>query len=173
MLRLRLTSDCQARTKNTQPPHSTTGVASANSIQLSVRGAASHSNESPTYSPIARMTSGTVSTALTQKRRVMSSSSGLSSSSRLTVIGSRCMPHFGHEPGSSRTISGCIGQVYWVLVASEGVSGSSAMPHLGQAPGSGWRTSGCMGQVYIADLLCGFAASSGLLSGADLPLPGR
>ena len=53
------------------------------------------------------------------------------------------MPQIGHEPGSARTISGCIGQVYSVRVAgAAGTSGSSAMPHLGQAPGWSWRTSG-------------------------------
>ena len=34
MLRLRVSSDCQPRTKNGQPAHSTTGVAKANWIQL-------------------------------------------------------------------------------------------------------------------------------------------
>ena len=36
MLRLRVTSDCQPRTKNGQPPHSTTGVASSIWIQFEV-----------------------------------------------------------------------------------------------------------------------------------------
>ena len=34
MLRLRVTTDCQPRTKNGQPAHSTTGVANASWIQL-------------------------------------------------------------------------------------------------------------------------------------------
>jgi len=29
-----------------------------------------------------------------------------------SFIGTRVMPHFGHWPGSARTTSGCIGQVY-------------------------------------------------------------
>ena len=37
MLRWRLTSDAHPRTKNGQPPHSTTGVASASSIQFNSR----------------------------------------------------------------------------------------------------------------------------------------
>ncbi len=46
------------------------------------------------------------------------------------------MPQIGHVPGLSRTICGCMGQVYWVCsVADEGSIGSSAMPHFGQAPG--------------------------------------
>ena len=34
MLRLRVTSDCQPRSKNGQPAHSTTGVAKANCSQF-------------------------------------------------------------------------------------------------------------------------------------------
>ncbi len=52
---------------------------------------------------------GAVSTALTQNRFVMSSSSGFVSSSAATVTGSRAMPQIGQLPGSSRTISGCMG----------------------------------------------------------------
>ena len=59
--------------------------------------------------------SGTDRTALTQSRRVKSTSSGFGPSSPVgTPIGSSAMPQFGQEPGLSRTISGCIGQVYCV-----------------------------------------------------------
>src|SRR5687767_7156289 len=96
------------------------------------------------------MTSGTVSAVLTQKRRVMSVSSGLSSSS-VMVRGSSAMPQIGQLPGASRTISGCIGQVHSVFVAGAvTISGSSAMPHFGQAPGLSCRTSGSIGQTYTA-----------------------
>ena len=50
-----------------------------------------------------------VSAVLIQKRRVMSSSSGFSSSS-VTVSGSSAMPHFGHAPGWSWRTSGSMGQ---------------------------------------------------------------
>ena len=101
-------------------------------------------------SPMAMITKGIVNTALIQKRRVMSLSSGFSSSSRVTVRGSKAMPHLGQLPGSSRTISGCMGQVYSVLVADAGIpSGSRAMPHFGQLPGPSRRISGCIGQVWI------------------------
>ena len=84
---------------------------------------------------------------LAQKRRVMSSSSGFASS-MVAVRGSRAMPQMGQSPGSSRTISGCIGQTYSVRVAGAVmVSGSSAIPHFGQLPGPSWRTSGSIGQV--------------------------
>ena len=98
--------------------------------------------------PIASTSSGTVSATLIQNRRVMSTSSGLTSSSAVAVRGSSAMPHFGQLPASSRTISGCIGQTHSVFVAG-GVTdtGSSAMPHDVQLPAFGSRTSGCMGQV--------------------------
>ena len=62
---------------------------------------------------------------------------GIASSSNVTVRGSSAMPHIGQEPGSERTISGCIGQTYSVFtVGADGAAGSRAMPHLGQAPAS-------------------------------------
>ena len=83
---------------------------------------------------------------LIQKRRVMLRSSGLSSAAAATVRGSSAMPQMGHEPGSGRTISGCMGQVYSVRGADTN-SGSRAMPQEGQAPGLDSRTSGHMGQT--------------------------
>ena len=85
---------------------------------------------------MAMTTSGTVSTALTQKRRIMSANSGLVSSSTVTVRSSRVMPQIGQLPGASRMISGCIGQVYSVRVVGVGTpTGSKAIPHLEQTPG--------------------------------------
>src|ERR1700722_17433154 len=101
---------------------------------------------------------GRVSMAPAQKRRVMETSSGFSSSTE-TVRGSSAIPQMGQEPGASRTISGCMGQVYSGREAGASmVAGSSAMPHLGQLPGPALCTSGCMGQVWSA-LDCGFAVS--------------
>ena len=78
-----------------------------------------------------------------------STSSGFCSSSTLTVLGSRAMPQIGQDPGASRTISGCMGQVYSVFVTgSAATTGSSAIPHFGQSPGPCWRTSGSIGHVY-------------------------
>jgi hypothetical protein len=65
-----------------------------------------------TSSPIVRMTSGTAAAAEIHMRRVKSTSSWLGSSDG--TMGSRAMPQIGQLPGSSRTISGCIGQVYCV-----------------------------------------------------------
>jgi uncharacterized protein YraI len=62
-------------------------------------------------------------------------------------MGSKAMPQIGQVPGSSRTISGCMGQVYWTRVRAAGVAGSSAMPHFGQAAGWGELTPGHMGQM--------------------------
>ena len=95
------------------------------------------------------MKRGSERAALIQNRRVMSTNSGFGASSRVIVLGSKAMPQIGHEPGSSRTISGCIGQTYSVRVAgAASVSGSRAMPHFGQAPGLDSRTSGSIGQTY-------------------------
>ena len=90
---------------------------------------------------------GAVSARLTQKRRVMSRSSGFSSEDAVTMRGSRVMPQMGHEPGAGRTISGCMGQVYSVRAEASGTSGSSAIPQEGQAPGLVSRTSGHIGQT--------------------------
>ncbi len=97
--------------------------------------------------PMAMARSGMVKIAPIQKRRDMSRSSGFSSCAAVTVRGSSAMPQIGHDPGSERTISGCIGQVYSVRVAAIGISGSKAMPHEGHAPGPGLRTSGHIGQT--------------------------
>ena len=98
---------------------------------------------------MATVTTGTVRASPTQNRRVMSRSSGLASSSSVTVLGSRAMPQIGQAPGAGRTISGCIGQTHSVRVVGASRSiGSSAMPHAGQALDAGSRTSGCMGHVW-------------------------
>jgi hypothetical protein len=96
----------------------------------------------------------------------MLSSSGLAAAT-VTVRGSSAIPHFGQLPGSGRTTSGCIGQVYSVFVASAaGASGSSAMPHFGHAPGPSLLTSGSIGHTYFtcasAELIgaAGFAGAA-------------
>ncbi len=97
--------------------------------------------------PIA--TTGIEITTETQKRRVMSRSSGFSSPSSVTPKrGSSAMPQVGQVPGASRTISGCIGQVHSVFTGGAGETRSSAIPHFGQEPGPEVLTSGCIGQVY-------------------------
>ena len=99
-------------------------------------------------SDMARKAIGALKTTPTQNRRVMSTSSGLASSSKVTVRGSSAMPQMGQKPGSGRTISGCMGQTYSVFTAgADGAAGSKAMPHLGQAPGLDSRTSGSIGQT--------------------------
>ena len=99
-------------------------------------------------SDMARRAIGTLKTTPTQNRRLMLISSGLTSSSKVTVLGSRAIPHMGQKPGSGRTISGCIGHTYSVLTeGAEGAAGSSTIPHLGHAPGLDSRTSGSIGQT--------------------------
>ncbi len=111
IFRLRFTTDCQPRTSNGQPHHMTTGVASASSIHPRSAGL-SQCPKPGIACPMAMTTSGAVSTKLIQNRRVMSRSSGSSSSSAVTVSGSRAMPQIGQLPGRSLMTCGCIGQVY-------------------------------------------------------------
>src|SRR6266576_5586902 len=116
MLGLRLMTDCQARTKNGQPPQSTTGEARTNSIQVGPLIGIKRASGSPGMNsliPIANK--GRDSIALTQNLRRMSTSSGFSSSVSETARGSKAMPQIGQLPGPSRTICGCIGQVYSIL----------------------------------------------------------
>src|ERR1035438_5423205 len=159
MLRLRCTTDCQPLTKNGNPHHRTTGVARANSIHAHVLaekrcciGMEGRNAETISASM------GTARATLIHSRLVISASSGLVSSA-VTCRGSSAMPQMGHEPGASRTISGCIGQVNSVLLMGGlRVTGSSAMPHFGQLPGPICLISGCMGQVYS---LCDSVVSGG------------
>src|ERR1039458_10159218 len=148
MLVLRFTTDVHPRWKNGQPHHSTAGVASSSSSHGNPQF---HGDDMNTCGeimlPMAIASNGAVSARLIQNRRVMSRSSGLSSST-VTVRGSSAMPQIGQLPGSARTTSGCIGHVYSLLVlGSAGDSGSSAIPHLGQGPGPTCRTSGHIGQT--------------------------
>src|SRR6516165_5204296 len=149
MFGLRFTIEAQPRWKNGQPPHSTTGDASANWIHTKARSLKSRCTGSPgTIPDMESRRTGVASARLTQKRRVMSTTSGFTSSSRLTIRGSKAIPQRGQEPGADLTISGCMGHTYSVLIAGDIVlTGSNAMPHLGQAPGVDLRTSGCMGHV--------------------------
>src|SRR5208337_792528 len=148
MLVLRFTTDAHPRWKNGQPPHSTTGVESSSSSHGNPQFHGDAMNaRGEIMLPMAIASNGAVSPRLIQNRRVMSRSSGLSSST-VTVRGSRAMPQIGQFPGCARTTSGCIGQVYSVLLAgSAGDSGSSAIPHFGQGPGPIWRTSGHIGHT--------------------------
>ena len=84
MFKLRVTSDRHPRTKNGQPPHSTTGVARTNSNHCHVLRRQPHciSGDRPgTRSDIATISTGIVSAAQIQNRLVMSTSSGFFSSS--------------------------------------------------------------------------------------------
>src|SRR5258707_15576969 len=150
MFGLRFTIECQPRTKNGQPPQSTTGEARASCIHDHAVIDARRSKGMPgmkSFIPIAN--TGIDKTALTQNLRRISTSSWFSSWSRETVRGSSAIPQIGQEPGASRIICGCIGQVYSIFsFGAVTVTGSSAIPHFGHEPGFGARTSGCIGQGY-------------------------
>jgi hypothetical protein len=74
---------------------------------------------------IAIASSGSASAALTQNRRVMSSSSGFGASPSVTVLGSRAIPQIGQLPAPGRTISGCIGQVQVAPAGTSGAEGAA------------------------------------------------
>jgi hypothetical protein len=109
MLGLRKTTDCQPRTKNGQPAHSTMGVLSSSSSQVR-RAGDTDVNWCPS---IASATTMSVSGRLYQKRRWKSRYSAFSSSSSSSgKTGSSAMPHLGQVPGPGCRTSGCIGQTY-------------------------------------------------------------
>src|ERR1043166_4442607 len=124
MFRLRFTIEYHPRTKNGQPPQSTTGVASASEIQLLNCVPIARRTGSPgNISLILNSSNGKASATLTQKRRFISINSELSSS-RVAVRGSSAMPQIGQKPGPSRMTSGCIGHVYSIFSPEGGaVSG--------------------------------------------------
>ena len=147
MFGLRFTTDAQARAKNGAPPQSTTGVASTSWSQARRRGeTACWSGWPGIRSDMAIARSGTVRASPTQSRRVMSRSSGFTSSASVTIRGSSAMPQIGQAPGPGRTISGCIGQTHSVRVGGAStVTGSSAMPHMGHGLGAGLADLGVHG----------------------------
>ena len=98
MLRLRLLTDAQPRSKNGQPAQSTTGVASTSSIQFKTCGFTTACTLGR-WPAISRTKTGTASASPIQKRRVMSTSSGLGPVSAVATSGSSAMPQIGQFPG--------------------------------------------------------------------------
>jgi hypothetical protein len=126
MLRLRLLSEAPPRSKNGQPPHRTTGVASASCTHTEFL---IDSHCQPNNSaPIARARRGTERTALIHKRRLMSTSSGLGPSSSVDISGSSAMPQIGQLPGPIWRICGCIGQIQ---IAPSGTSSAAVTAAFG------------------------------------------
>src|ERR1700681_1028338 len=96
ILGLRFSSDIQKRSKNGAPPHTTTGVASAISIQLRVSDENGSGNESPT---MAITRNGSKKAPLAHTLRDILTYSGSARASADTSTGSRAMPQIGQEPG--------------------------------------------------------------------------
>jgi hypothetical protein len=142
MFRLRLRNEAHMRSKNGQPPHSTTGAESASSIHGARCAGTSPPSACP---PIASTTTAAASGALIQSRRLMDRSSGSSTSSSDTVRGSSAIPQMGHDPGPSRTISGCMGHVQLRGAAAEPAAATAPCPRPSPsvpcppAPPSSWR----------------------------------
>src|SRR3972149_1055728 len=106
--------DCQPRWKNGRPPQSTTGVASASSTQArTLEDILRMTAPAPSIPAMPANSSGTVSAAQTQNRRVIDSSAAFGNSTAPeTTRGSSAMPQIGQSPGPRWTICGSIGQVY-------------------------------------------------------------
>jgi len=112
ILSWRDTSEFQPRTKNGHAAHSTTGVDNTNCIHPDTTGLMDSCKFNPgRCSSIARTNTGRVNASPIQKRRVMSMSSALGTSSTLATSGSSAMPQMGHAPGPICRIWGCMGQV--------------------------------------------------------------
>ena len=112
ILRLRLTTDLTPRTKNGQPDHRTTGVASTSSAQAAIPPPIQLRKGRPTMGPIVSSRTGIVRAAPIRKRRVKSTSSGLGPVSPTgTPFGSSAMPQLGQSEGPSDSISGHMGQM--------------------------------------------------------------
>src|SRR4029077_5478709 len=105
--------EVQPRSKNGQPPQTTTGVAKRSWTQVSAPGGKNLPSGLPARSSVMlSTTNGTDRTTPTQKRRVILTSSGLIRSTAVGATGSSAMPQTGQLPGESCLISGCIGQVH-------------------------------------------------------------
>jgi hypothetical protein len=131
MFALRFFTDTTARTKNGQPPQSTTGALSANWSHAEADGEITARTGCPgIMSAMASTNVGTANTALTQKRRRMSTNSGFSSSVGVHSSGSRAMPHLGHGPGFGSRTSGSMGHTY--IVPGLAGAGGAASAGLGE-----------------------------------------
>ena len=136
MFGLTFLNDAHIRSKNGLPHQTTTGVASASSIQLTADDPRRSVSEPPvSMSPIVRTKTGKASMTPTQNRRVMSTSSGFGASLRSATRGSSAIPHLGHAPGRLLMTSGCIGQVYSTDGGAGGVRGFKP---------PGWTTAACI-----------------------------
>ena len=112
MLRLRVTSDCQPRTKNGQPAHSTTGVAKRELHPVRQRRLDPDRAQPARCAPISSTKTGSVSDQADPEPPRHVGEFGIGSGCRpSTISGSSAMPQIGQEPGPTCRISGCIGQV--------------------------------------------------------------
>src|ERR1700730_11714888 len=127
------------RAKKGHAAQSTTGVAKTNSIQAIGPGPRARRTGIPgSRSDIEMSIRGSVSPTLTQKRRVISRSSGSGSAAIAVTRGCRAIPQIGQAPGWSLTISGSIGQKY-----------SVAADFAGDVVAIGRGADGCVEAAYL------------------------
>ena len=143
MLRLRVRTEAQPRTKNGQPHQSTTGVASTSCSHTDTCGGTRSLTQLSRSPPISSRTTGIVNATPIQNRRVMSSSSALGPVSAVTMTGSRAIPQIGHAPGPGWRICGCIGQVYSATSPVGCPAGWALGPGSRSPPSPWWACSAC------------------------------
>ena len=131
MLRWRVRTLAQPRSKKGAPHQSTTGVARTSSTQSSHDAETTAKAPGAKCRPIATTASGTVSAPATRRRRRKSRYSSEGPSVSAIPLGSSAMPQIGQVPGPTCSTSGCIGQVWvssgaaWGAVRSAGSRNAS------------------------------------------------
>ncbi len=111
MLRWPVRTDCQPRTKNGQPAHSTTGVASAISSQFGMMPCGSSQCRSKRCPPMSSATSRHGERAADPQAARHVDQFLVGPVVEQISAGSSAMPQIGQLPGPTWRISGCIGQV--------------------------------------------------------------
>src|SRR5215471_1551689 len=100
MLRLRLRTDRQPRTKKMPPAHAMTGVLSNNSSHLdTLYGIQAFRSTNGKYFPMARIRTGIVRAEPIQNFRLKDPISLSPSSSKSIVLSSSDIPQIGQSPG--------------------------------------------------------------------------
>ena len=150
--------DCQPRSKNGRPPHSTTGVANASSNQARrVEDTPLSAPAAPNIWAMPASSKGAVRNTLHQKRLVIEINSILGGSAVAEITrGSRAIPQIGQSPGPRWTTCGCIGQVYSTSPSAR-AGGAAAGAGEDCKMGSD-MPEGCGGSRYICGAALNFSA---------------
>ena len=133
MFGLRFASESRKRTKNGQPPHSTTGDASASSSHDRTPAGTTCAKRGHHAAHREHQQRDRRRDADPEPARHVGELRVAVARRRVTVSGSSAMPQIGQAPGPSRTISGCIGHVHFPAAgagdcAAAGAGGVAGAP---------------------------------------------